>query len=115
MNGQIFLNLRGTPPTKNSICLGNSHGHYAYVSTKSDFIHEFFKNISIWGAGPTDTYTTRDGRFYSQYELDCRDKTFFKSMSFKKICEKHDVELIIFDDDSDDHIIINFWDQMKCK
>ena len=113
-NNQIFLDLQGNPSQPDSICLSHGHGHYAYVSTNDTFISEFFRNICIWG-GATDTHETIKGIYYSQYELDCRDKSFFKSDSFRKICQKHDIELIIFDNNDDNKIIINFWNQMKHK
>ena len=111
-NGKIFLNLYGTPTIKGSMCLNHGHGYYAYVSTKDTFIRTLFKDICMWG-GPTDSHETIDGIFYSHYELDCRDKDFFKSDSFKKICHRHDVELIIFDNNDDPNIIRDFWGLMK--
>jgi len=113
-NNQIFLDLQGTPDRPDAICMSHGHGHYAYVSTNDAFISELFRNICIWG-GATDTHETIEGIYYSQFELDCRDKAFFKSDSFKKICQKHDIELIIFDNNDDNKIIINFWNQMKHK
>lgn len=114
MNGKIFLNLQGNPTRPDSMCLSHSHGHYAYVSTDDTFIHNFFRDICIWG-GSTNLYVTKKREFYRQYELDCRDKAFFKSNSFKKICEKHNIELVIFDDNDDRQIIIDFWEQMDRK
>lgn len=110
--GQIFLNLEGTPVRPDSSCLSHGHGYYAYVSTMDAFIHNLFRDICLWG-GATDTHVTKDDHFYKQYELDCRDKSFFKSESFKKICQRHDIELIIFDNGDDTQIIRDFWDQMK--
>lgn len=111
-SNQIFLNLQGTPIRQDSICLSHGYGYYAYVSTTDTFIYNLFKDICMWG-GATDIYETKDGYLYSQFELDCRDKIFFKSDSFKRICQKHDIELIIFDNGDDNQIIRNFWNQMK--
>ena len=108
------MNLQGTPVRPEYMSLSHGHGYYAYVSTTDTFINKLFKDICIWG-GSTNTHETLDGHFYNQYELDCRDKAFFKSNVFKKICEKHDIELIIFDDGDDPQIIRDFWDQMKQK
>ena len=111
-NGHIFLNIYGEPVRQSSLCLSTGHGYYAYVSSEDAFIHQFFKEISMWG-GATDTLETNEGRYYKQYELDCRDKGFFKSDSFKKICQKHDIELTIYEEDADIEIIRAFWGYMR--
>ena len=110
---QIFLDLQGEPVNKGGMCLSTSHGHYAYVSTDVDaFVYKLFKEMSIWG-GSTDAHTTRDFRYFSQFELDCADKGFLKSRTFKKICEHHNVKFVIIDNgENDAHIIREFWDQM---
>lgn len=108
----IFLDLEGTPDREDAICLRHGHGYYAYVSTTDEFVYNLFKDICMWG-GSTNTYETKDGYLYNQFELDCRDKTFFKSDSFKKICQKHNIDLIIFENGDDSHIIRDFWGQMK--
>ena len=111
---QILLDLEGEPTNKENICLSNGHGYYAYVETRVDgLIYNLLKEMSIWG-GSTDTYTTRDYRYFSQFELDCADKAFLKSRTFKKICEHHNVNLVIIDKGDDDKKIIReFWDQMR--
>lgn len=108
---KIFLNIQGTPTKQNLMCLSHGHGYYAYVSVKDAFINTFFKDICMW-SGFTNTYKTKEGFYYNQFELDCRDKAFFKSESFKTICKKHNVELIIFDDGDDNQIVRDFWEQM---
>lgn len=108
----IFLNLMGMPDRPDSMYLSHGHGYYAYVSTEDTFIYNLFKDICIWG-GSTDTYKTKeDGYIYNQFELDCRDRAFFTSNAFKKICQKHDIELTIFENGSDNQIIMDFWSQM---
>ena len=111
---QIFLNLQGEPIRKGDICLSSSHGYYAYVSAYvNDFVYKLFTEMSIWN-GSTDTHQTRDGRYFKQFELDCRDKAFFKSASFKKICQHHYINFVIIEDDEDgNRIMREFWDQMK--
>ena len=111
-NGHIFLDIYGNPVQQNSPCLSTGYGYRAYVSSEDTFIHLLFREICMWG-GATDTYETREGRYYNQYELDCRDKAFFKSDSFKKICQKHDIELTIYEEGVDNKVIRAFWDQMK--
>ena len=110
---QIFLNLQGDPIEGHISLRSTGHGHYAYVEQGVDsFVRKLFKEMSIWN-GSTDTHTTRDGRYFSQFELDCADKKFFKSRSFKKICEHHNVKFIIMDNYDDNQIFRDFWDQMK--
>jgi hypothetical protein len=111
---QIFLDLQGEPTHKGNIFLSTSHGHYAYVETGvNDLIYNLLKEMSIWG-GSTDTHKTRDYRYFSQFELDCADKAFLKSRTFKKICERHNVKFIILDDgDEYNQIMREFWDQMQ--
>ena len=111
-NGHIFLDIYGNPVRQGSPCLSTGYGYRAYVSSEDAFIHLLFREICMWG-GATDTYETREGRYYKQYELDCRDKAFFKSDSFKKICQKHDIELTIYEEGVDNKVIRAFWDQMK--
>ena len=108
-NNHIFLNLRGT--TKGTL-LSSSHGYYAYVSTGDAFIYELFKSLSLWN-GSTNNYETRSGYYYNQFELSCKDKPFFKSESFKIICERHNIRLTIYDDYDDNDVWFDFWDQMR--
>jgi len=110
---QIFLDLQGEPVNKGGMCLSTSHGHYAYVETGVDaFVYRLFKEMSILG-GATDVHMTRDFNYFSQFELDCADKGFFKSRTFKKICEHHNIKFVIIDNGEDDaHISRAFWNQM---
>jgi hypothetical protein len=110
---QILLDLQGEPVNKGDMCLSTSHGHYAYVSNDVDaFVYRLVKEMSIWG-GSTDAYVSRDFRWFSQFELDCADKGFFKSRTFKKICEHHNVKFVILDNGEDDaRIAREFFDQM---
>lgn len=110
--GHIFMNLYGNPDRQDSPCLRTGYGYRAYVSTDDSFINELFREICMW-SGATDTLETVDGRYYHQYELDCRDKAFFKSDTFKKICQKHHIELTIYDEMDDGTVIRVFWEQMK--
>lgn len=112
-NIQIFINLQGTPRNADDICLSNSHGYYAYVSIEvDDFVRELFREMSVW-SGSTDTYKTRDYRYFKQFELDCASKQFLKSRIFKKICEHHNVKYVIMDNGDDAQIWREFWDQMQ--
>jgi hypothetical protein len=98
---QIFLDLQGEPTHKGDICLSAGHGYCAYVSLKVEsFICSLFKEMSLRN-GPTDVYMTKDGRYFSLFELDCADKDFFKSRTFKKICNLHNVRFIILDNGSE--------------
>lgn len=111
---QLLLDLQGEPTNRGGICLSTGHGHYAYVQTGvNGLIYNLLKEMSIWG-GATDTHQTRDYRYFNQFELDCADKTFLKSRTFKKICQHHNVNLVIIDNgDDDNQIIREFWDQMQ--
>ena len=111
---QIFLNLQGEPIRKGSMCLSTGHGYYAYVRDDVDaFVYRLLKEMSIWQA-PTNAYVSRDLRYFNQFELDCADKAFLKSRTFKKICEHHNVNFVIIDDAQDDtRIAREFWDQMQ--
>ena len=111
-NGHIFLDIYGNPVRQSSPCLSTGYGYRAYVSSEDTFINQLLREICMWG-GATDTYETKEGRYYKQYELDCRDKAFFKSDSFKKICQKHNIELTIYEEGSDTKNIRAFWDQMR--
>lgn len=111
---QIFLDLQGEPVNKGGMCLSTSHGHYAYVSKNADtFVYQLFKEMSIWG-GSTNSYTTMDRHYFSQFELDCADKGFFKSRTFKKICEHHNVKFVIIDNgENDAQIEREFWNNIR--
>jgi len=111
-NGHIFMNLIGNPTKQGFSCLSTGYGYRAYVSTTDRFINDLFKEICMWG-GATDTYETRDGRFYNHYELDCRDKAFFKSDTFKRICQRHHIDLEIYEDGNNSQVFRDFFDQMK--
>ena len=111
---KIFLDLEGEPTHKGDMCLSTSHGYYAYVSTDVDgFIYNLFKEMSIWN-GSTDIYRTRDWHYFAQFELDCADKGFLKSRTFKKICEHHNVKFFVVDNGENDmRVIREFWDQIR--
>lgn len=111
---QIFLDLCGEPIHKGDICLSTGHGYYAYVETGvNGLIYNLLKEMSIWN-GSTNTYKTIDYRYFSQFELDCADKEFLKSRTFKKICEHHNINIFILDDKRDDiKIVREFWEQMR--
>ena len=111
---QILLDLQGEPVNKGGMCLSTSHGYYAYVSENVDtFVYNLFREMSIWG-GSTFSYITRDSRYFSQFELDCADKGFFKSRTFKKICEHHNIKFVILDNgENDAQIAREFFGEMR--
>ena len=111
---QILLNLQGEPVNKGDMCLSTSHGYYAYVSENVDtFVYNLFREMSIWG-GSTFSYITRDSRYFNQFELDCADKGFFKSRTFKKICEHHNIKFVILDNgENDAQIAREFFGEMR--
>lgn len=104
---QIFLDLQGEPVDKGGMCLSTSHGYYAYVSETVDtFIYRLFREMSIWGA-PTNSYINRNRHYFYMFELDCADKGFFKSRTFKKICEHYNVKFVIIDNGENDAQIVS--------
>jgi len=97
---QLILNLRGD--SKNNMpFLSNCHGHYGYLRTNKDFIKDLFKNLSIWNGATGALFSNHGDYTYMEYELDCRNKHFFKSETFKSICSRNDIELIISEDNSE--------------
>lgn len=111
---QLLLDLRGESVNKGDICLSTGHGHYAYIETGvNGIIYNLLREMSIWN-GSTATHKTSDYRYFNQFELDCADKAFLKSRTFKKICQRHNVNLVILDNGNDDNKIVReFWDQMQ--
>ena len=111
---QILLDLQGEPVNKGGMCLSTSHGYYAYVREDVDaFVYRLFKEMSIWGAS-TNAYINRERQYFSQFELDCADKGFFKSRTFKKICEHHNAKFVIIDNGEDDaQIAMEFFGELR--
>lgn len=95
---KIYLDLYGNPEREDSICLRHGYGYFAYTNSNNPFFCELMKNLAIW-SGATKKYQTLSGEYYYGYELDCRDRKFLESATFRKICQKAKVELIICDDD----------------
>lgn len=113
MKTKIFLNVAHEPDRKDSVCLNTGHGYYAYVSTGDVFLHQLFKELSLW-SGPTDILYHCDGEtVYKQYELSCQDKAFFKSRTFQHLCKHHNAELTIYDTSDNPKILRGFWDSVK--
>lgn len=99
---QILLDLQGEPVHEGDVFLSTSHGYYAYVSESVDtFVYRLFREMSIWDA-PTNSYITRDRHYFSLFELDCGNKAFLKSRTFKKICEHYNAKFVILDNGEND-------------
>ena len=95
--GKSVIDIQGNPATEDSIALAHGYGYFAYCCSNNQFFNQFMRELSIW-SGATKSYHTTEG-YFSGYELDCRDKKFFKSSTFRKICQRCGMELIICEDD----------------
>ena len=80
----------------------SGHGYSAYVCTDNTTITDVIRSLSIWG-GSTKTFINADGIEYKFYEIDCRDKEFFKSNVFERICN-HKVKITIYEESNDELI-----------
>lgn len=99
---EIIFAFIGEPSSPNSPITRSSHGYDAFVCVKHAAIRTLFRSLCMWG-GPTKTYELNNGDCYLYYELDCRDREFFESATFKKICRPYDVKIIICEDSKDLH------------
>ena len=99
MANKIILDLLGTPVEEDNIALSSGHGYYAYASCEQCFTKDLLRNMSIWN-GSTGSYETRSRETFNKYELDCRDRKFLYSSTFRKFCEHDNIELIIATDDN---------------
>lgn len=98
---RVILDLCGKP-VGDGHYLSTCHGYYAYVESEApSFIKEFFKSISLW-SGATKQFQTADYRYAYGYEFGCECKSFFMSMPFRVMCERHDIKLIICNDETGD-------------
>lgn len=105
-HNHIFIDLSGTPVLKEDIHLSSGHGYAAYVAVSDQFIKTLFEELCIGKA--TDKYVFPSGTTYDKFELDCRDRDFFNSDSFKKLCEKHKVRLTLYTNSSDADVYNKF-------
>lgn len=95
---EIIINLQGEA-MDGCFTLSSGYGYMAYTNSDDSFFNKLMAELSVW-SGATGSYRTINGEdAYRMYELDCRDKGFFKSLTFRKICEHHNVRLVIQEDD----------------
>ncbi len=92
-NNEIILAFIGEPTYPDSNITRTSHGYDAFVCTEHSAINNLFRSLCMWG-GSTNTYV-KDGKFYNYYELNCRDREFFKSDIFKRICKPYGITITI--------------------
>ena len=95
-NNEIILAFIGEPTSPDSPITNTYHGYDAFVCTEHNAINILFKSLCMWG-GSTNTYV-KDGKFYNYYELSCRDREFFKSDIFKRICKPYNLKITIVED-----------------
>ena len=95
---ELILNLEGKA-MEGHIALSSGYGYMAYTNSDDSFFNKLMAELSVW-SGATGLYRTINGEdTYRMYELNCQDKDFFKSLTFRKICEHHNVRLVIQEDD----------------
>lgn len=93
---EVIFGFIGEPTSPESPCTSTCHGYDAMVCTEHAAVIDLFKSLCLWG-GATNTYE-KDGNYYRYYELDCRDKEFFKSNIFKRICKPYNLKITIIED-----------------
>ena len=95
---EIIIDLEGEAKD-GCLTLSSGYGYMAYTNSNNSFFNKIMAELSVWN-GSTGVYHTINGSdTYRMYELNCQDKNFFKSLTFRKICEHHDVRLVIQEDD----------------
>lgn len=94
---EIIIDLEGEVKD-GCLTLSSGYGYMAYTNSDSSFFNRLMSELSVWN-GPTGSYRTIGGEIYRMYELNCQDKEFFKTLTFRKICEHHNVRLVIQEDD----------------
>ena len=95
VNEAIFAFV-GEPSSPDSVCTNTGHGYGVFLCTKHTAIIDLFRSLCMWG-GSTKTFE-KCGNFYRYYELDCRDKEFFKSNTFRRICNPYSLKITIIED-----------------
>ena len=106
---EIVLTLIGKPVAPANIATSTGHGDGAYVCTCHDAITQLFKSLSIWG-GSTKTFVDSDGNEYKYSEMSCKDRSFFKSDVFERICKPYHVRIVIHEDHSETR---NFFSNLR--
>ena len=93
---EIILAFVGEPTSPDSCFTSTCHGYDAFVCSEHTEVYNLLKSLCLW-CGPTKRYK-KDGNVYLYYELDCRDRDFFKSVIFKRICSPYNVKITICED-----------------
>lgn len=98
---EIIINLQGEA-MDGCFALSSGYGYMAYTNSDDSFFNKLMAELSVW-SGATGLYRTINGEdTYRMYELNCQDKDFFKSLTFRKICKHHNVRLVIQEDDAEE-------------
>lgn len=97
---QIIFDFIGTPVAPLYMTTRSGYGYSAYVCTDHPTVSDVIRSLSIW-EGSTKTFIDADGNEYKYYEIDCRDKEFFMSNVFERIC-KHQVKITIYEEANDE-------------
>lgn len=106
---KLILDLHGHA-APGSPCLPHGRGYYGYLCSDDRFVIRLMKSICIW-CGPTKEYNMVDGSYWQGYEIDCRDKQLLMSDTFKRICHRNNIELVIVEVDKTE--MRKFFDNVK--
>lgn len=90
---EVIFDFTGEPASPDSCCTRTGYGYGAIVCTEHTAITNLFKSLCMWG-GATKSYT-KDGNHYKFYELSCRDRGFFESDYFKRICRPYNMKITV--------------------
>ena len=106
---EIILAFIGEPTSKYSSLTSTCHGYDAFICTESHEVYNLFKSLCMWG-GATKIYKKGED-YYSYFELDCRQKEFFKSEIFRRICKPYNVQITIYE--NSEELYENFYRMAK--
>ena len=90
----VILTFIGKPKGPSFVLTETGHGDSAYVCTQCNAIIKLFESLSLWGSY-SKTFVDGDGNIYMYYEMDCNDRKFLKSETFKRICRPYHVNISI--------------------
>ena len=102
---ELIMAFIGEPSSPDSPATRTGYGYSALLCTDDATLHEIFKAVSMWN-GHTKVYS-KGQDVYRFYELDCRDRSFFESKPFERICRAFDLDVHIYTESHD--LYTNFY------
>ena len=90
---EVILAFIGEPASPNSCFTTSGYGYNALVCSEHMEIRTLFDSLALW-CGPTKKYN-KNGDIYFNYELACRDRDFFESSIFKRICKPYNIKITV--------------------